>query len=69
MTTIIAWIIFGIVVVALVAWVETELLSTVYRAGYVRGMEDAGKMPGRCLEDAGIRYADGQEIRDEGRWS
>ena len=43
MTTIIAWIIFGTGVVALIAWVLAQLLTEVFRRGYRQGLEDAGK--------------------------
>jgi hypothetical protein len=43
MTTIIAWILFGSVVVILIAWIMSDLAARLYRAGYVRGMEDSGR--------------------------
>jgi len=42
-TSIITGIAFGIAAVAIVAWLQAQLLTTIYRRGYVRGMEDAGK--------------------------
>ena len=41
MTQLLIGILFGVAAVALVAWLQSQLLSTMYRRGYERGRKEA----------------------------
>ena len=58
-------ILFGVAAIALIAWLQAQLLIAMYRRGYQRGRKDASDWWTQVAKDVEQM---GQQIKDEERW-